>query len=262
MKIIKITKTGLFYKVKFDNDIVYKFHESVIIAYGFIKKNIEVTQEKLNHALADNLYYLALDKGINYLATIRSKKEVMLYLKKYYDTEIVKKVVVKLEELKLINDLEYAKYYVSLGKKKHLGRYKIIQALKEVNVCEDYINEALNDYLNEEEIVNCEKVFFKYLSSLKKESRLGINKKITNHLLQKGFSNEIITIILENNREKLDNIVDEDQILLQLYKKLLKSKNKINDDKKFKNKVIRSLSAKGFPLYKILKLLEGEFDYD
>ena len=68
MKIIKITKTGLFYKVKFDNDIVYKFHESVIIAYGFIKKNIEVTQEKLNHALADNLYYLALDKGINEVA--------------------------------------------------------------------------------------------------------------------------------------------------------------------------------------------------
>ena len=262
MKIVKITKTGLFYKVKFDNDEVYKFHESVIISYGFIRKNIEVSQVKLTKALAENEYYLALDKGINYLSTLHSRKEVILYLRRYYDSEIVCRVILKLEELKLINDLEYAKYFVSVMKKKHYGRYKIIQELKELEVNEDYINEAVSEYLLEEEIENCEKLFSKYLPSLKKESRIGINKKVTNHLIQKGFSNEIITITIEKNREKLDNIVDEDEILLQLYKKILKTKNKINDDKKFKNKVIRSLSAKGFPLYKILKLLEGEIDYD
>ena len=93
MKIIKITKTGLFYKVKFDNDVVHKFHESIIIAYGLIRKNIEINEEKLSKALLENEYYIALDKGINYLTTLRSRKEVLLYLKKHYDNELAYKVL-------------------------------------------------------------------------------------------------------------------------------------------------------------------------
>ena len=34
------------------------------------------------------------------------------------------------------------------------------------------------------------------------------------------------------------------------------------DEKKFRNKVIRNLSSKGFPLYKILKIMEDGFDDD
>ena len=46
MKIVKITKTGLYYKVKFDNDEVYKFHESIIIKYLFLKKGTVVTVQE------------------------------------------------------------------------------------------------------------------------------------------------------------------------------------------------------------------------
>ena len=93
MKIVKITKTGLFYKVKFDNETVYKFHESIIISYGLIRKNIEISEEKLSKALLENEYYIALDKGINYLTTLHSKKEVLLYLRKHYDVELANKVL-------------------------------------------------------------------------------------------------------------------------------------------------------------------------
>ena len=58
MKTVKITKTGLFYKVKFDDDSSYKFHESIIISYGFIRKGIEISEERLTLALKDNEYYL------------------------------------------------------------------------------------------------------------------------------------------------------------------------------------------------------------
>ena len=44
MKTVKITKIGLFYKVKFDDDSVYKFHESIIISYGLLRKNIEISE--------------------------------------------------------------------------------------------------------------------------------------------------------------------------------------------------------------------------
>ena len=262
MKIAKITKTGLYYKVKFDDDSVYKFHESIIISYGFLRKNIVVSNDKLLEAIKDNEYYLALDKAISYLSAYRSRKEVMLYLKKKYDSEIANKVLLQLENLKLINDREYAFYFVDVAKKKAYGVNKIISDLKENGVFQADIDLAIENYSKEELIENCEKCFLKYLPSLKKESKLGLKKKVTNYLLGRGFSNEIITIVLEKNSQKVDNISDEDELLRNLYLKLLKTKNAKIDEKKFRNKVIRSLTNKGFPLYKVLKIMEGGFDYD
>lgn len=260
MKIIKITKTGLFYKVKLEDDSVYKFHESVIVKYGFIRKNIDVSDNDLKNALSDNEYFLALDKGVKYLCVPRSKNDVRMHLLKQYDKDVVLKVLVKLEELKLINELEFAVFSVSLQKKKGYGRYKIIQDLKEDKICEEFITGALLEYSDEEEKDNCEKQLIKYLPTLKKESKNGVIKKIYNYLIGKGFSNEIITVTIEKNQEMVDNIVDEDENLIKLFNKLLKTKTKISDEKTFKNKVIRSLTSKGFPLNKILKLLEGDYD--
>ena len=100
MEIVSINKTGLFYKVKLDNEQTYKFHESVIIKYGFIRKKIVVKESILEKALRDNEYYLALDKGANYLSSLRSKYDTYLYLKKHFSEEICKNVIEKLIELK------------------------------------------------------------------------------------------------------------------------------------------------------------------
>ena len=260
MKILKITKNGQFYKVKFDNDTSYKFHESVIIAFGFIKRSIEVSEDKLTKALNENNYYLALDKAITYLYKPRSKVEVKEYLKRHYEKPVIDRVLIELERLKLLNELEYAKYTVDVLSKKGFGKFKIINELEENKVSLDNIELAIEEYEEELELINCEKILLKYLPSIKNESKQGLYKKVTNYLKQKGFSNEIITISIEKNQDKLDNIIDEDEILLKLFNKLLKSRKKLDDDKKFKNKVIRSLTSKGFPLYKILKLLEDNYD--
>ncbi len=262
MKIVKITKTGLYYNVKFDDDNVYKFHESIIIDYAFLKKGIDVSPTKLESAVKDNLYYLALDKAIGYLATIRCRKEVLLYLNKNYDIEITNKVLLQLEKLKLIDDKKYAFYFVDVMKKKAFGKTKIINDLKENDISLSFILEAIESYSYEEMVLNCEKCLLKYLPSLKKESKLGLKRKATNYLISHGFSNDIITIVLEKNLELLDNISDEDELLEKAYMKLLKTKNANIDDKKFRGKIIRSLSSKGFPLYKILKMMEGGLDND
>ena len=56
MQITKVMKCGEFYKVKFDNEETYKFHESIIISYGFIRSKIEVSSEKLSSAIIENEY--------------------------------------------------------------------------------------------------------------------------------------------------------------------------------------------------------------
>ena len=64
------------------------------------------------------------------------------------------------------------------------------------------------------------------------------------------------TQAIEKNRILLDNISDEDELLEVQYQKLLKAK-KPCCEKEFKNRAIRSLCAKGFPLSKVLKIVEG-----
>ena len=260
MQIVKVSKSGNFYKVKFDNDEVYKFHESIIISYGFIRSKIEVSKEKLSNAILENEYFLALDKGIKYCYSTRCEHEVFLYLLKHYDKEMVKKVVNKLNELKLINDSEYAKEYVLYAIRKLFGPEKIYADLKELNISSLDIEEALSIYSDEMILDSSMKLADKYIQRLKNDSKERKRIKLKNYLKEHGFSNEIITISIEKNQDKLDNIIDEDEILLKLFNKLLKSRKKLDDDKKFKNKVIRSLTSKGFPLYKILKLLEDNYD--
>ena len=255
MVIKKITKVGLFYKVTFDNDASYKFHESVIIKYSFLRKKILVTEEKLDNAIKDNMYYLALDKGIKHLSTLRAKYDVYIYLKRYFDEDICRNVLEKLTDLKLVNDQEYAKEYVAFAKKKQYGPHKIFEELKASKVIEDDIYNALEDYSMEEEKTICELVFDKYLPSLKKYSVKLANNKMREYLANRGFSNESITNIIEKKRGMLDNISDEDKLLVIAYEKLLKAK-KSKDEREFKNKAIRSLTAKGFPLSKVLKIVE------
>jgi SOS response regulatory protein OraA/RecX len=252
----KISKTGLFYKVHFDNDASYKFHESVIIKYGFLRKKIEVDEEKLACALKDNEYYLALDKGVKYLMVPHAIYEAKMYLSKYFDNEIVSKVLEKLLELKLLNDKEYAKYYTQIGIKKLYGPNKIIDDLITLKVLKEYILEALDEYDKETELINCLKVLDKYIPTLKKSSKSLGKKKLANYLINKGFSNDIITISIEKNGEILDNICDEDKLLEAAYIKLLRNKKTLSD-KEFKAKAIRSLTNKGFSLSQVLKFLES-----
>ena len=256
MEIASITKTGLFYKIKFDDGNIFKFHESVIIKYGFIRKKITISEVALQNALKDNEYYLALDKGVNYLSSLKSKYDTYLYLRKTFSEVVSKRVIDKLIEMKLLNDLEFAKLYVLSMIKKQYGPNKIYEDLKSKRISDEEISLALSLYDNKDMEINCLKLMEKYLPTLKKNSSLLGKKKLQNYLLNKGFSNNTITTVIEKNYFLLDNINDEDELLKVHYQKLLKAK-KSKDDKEFKNKAIRSLCSKGFPLSKVLKIVEG-----
>ena len=255
MKILKITKLNNFYKVKLDDDTTLKLHESVIIKYKLIKKGIEITVKEIEKINEDNLYYLALDKGVKYLRGIHSKNEVYNYLSRYFEKELVLKVIIKLDELKLLNDLEYAKYYLEYANKKGYGLNKIHQELSNEKIASYIIDEVMSiyDYSNEEE--NLKKVFEKYLKHLKIDSFKGAVSKIKNYLHQRGFTTESINKIIEENKDIILEIVKEDEALNKAFMKLLKAKKDM-ENKKFNNKVIRTLTNKGYPIEKVLKLLK------
>ena len=256
MEIASITKTGLFYKIKFDDGNIFKYHESVIIKYGFIRKKITISEVALQNALKDNEYYLALDKGVNYLSSLKSKYDTYLYLRKTFSEVVSKRVIDKLIEMKLLNDLEFAKLYVLSMIKKQYGPNKICEDLKNKKISDEYISLALSLYETKDMEENCLKLMGKYLPTLKKSSSLLGKKKLQNFLVNKGFSNNIITTVIEKNHFLLDNINNEDELLKVQYQKLLNAK-KSKDEKEFKNKAIRSLCSKGFPLSKVLKIVEG-----
>ena len=55
----------------------------------------------------------------------------------------------------------------------------------------------------------------------------------------------------------LDNISSDEELLNKEFNKLIRTKRENIDERKFKQKVIRSLSNQGFALKDILKLLES-----
>ena len=260
MKVVKIVKNGTFYKIKTDDGNNYVIHDTVAYSFGLNKKNIEITHDKFNMALKANIPYEAFHKALKYLNNSKSKAEVKKYLSNFYELSVVEETIEKLEKLKFIDDLKYVELTVGVLSRKGFGKYQIIEKLKEKKISDEFIEIALEEYSEEDELINCEKLLLKYLQTVKNESRMSLRKKVVSYLSQKGFSNEIITTTIEKNSEKLDNIIDEDENLAKAYQKLLRSKSKVEDEKKFKNKVIRSLGSKGFPLYKILKLLEVDYD--
>lgn len=260
MKIEKITKVGFYYKVSFSDDRVIKFHESIIIKYKWFKKNIMIDEMTLEKAIVENEFYLALDKGISYLKRPRSRKEVSIYLSKKYEKDLVSEVVKKLTDLNLIDDYKYALYFIEISQKKSSGINKIKNTLLLNGVKVDIVEKALSNYDFTLDVINCEKVLIKYLPSLKRESTKQAYFKAKNYLISKGFSNDIITITIEKNAEKIDNISDDDTLLLKHFNKL-KAKYDIKN-KKDKDKIIRSLINKGFNLSQILKLFEGGELYD
>ena len=166
----------------------------------------------------------------------------------------------KLTELGLINDYNYALYFVEMSIKKAHGINKIKNNLLLNGVKEEIIQQVFVDYDFNNETINCEKVLLKYLPNLKKESHKQIYLKVRNYLLNQGFSNDIITMIIEKNSEKIDNISDEDELLLKHFVKMSKKYDIKNKNEK--NKMVRSLLNKGFQLSKILKLCEGGYEYD
>ena len=239
------------YKVIIDGESIVTYDNVILENELLYKKSIDNNLYK--KILLDTSYYDIYNKTVKYiLKRRRSEKEIRKYLNKFdINNNDVESIIVKLKDIRLIDDREYCKAYIN--DKLYLSK-EGINKIKEDLIGEDISIEIIEEELNniEEYLFNerLEKLIIKKINSNKKYSNSYLKQKILSEMFNLGYDKEIILNILESNLNSDDNILEQEF-------------NKVYDKLKVKysgyeleNKVKQKLIQKGFSVGDINRLLQ------
>ena len=252
MKLQKIEKLkNNKYKIHLENEKLITFDNVIIENNLLYKKNID--NDLYNKILLDTEYYDIYNKTVKYiLKKRRSEKEIKIYLtKSNLSNNQIEKIISKLKDINLINDIEYCKAYINdkvyLSKS---GVSKIRNELIEQNISLDIINKELNLIDKDIFINRLEKMIINKINSNKKYSNLYLKNKILNEMIKLGYEKENILDIIEKNLKKDNLIINKefDKIYIKLSKKY--------SGEDLKKKVEQKMMLKGFNIYEVKELLK------
>ena len=236
------------YKVYLDNEDSITLYEDVILNNNLlINKNID----NLDKILSDNNEFEAYNKAVKYISVkMRSKKEIKAYLNKYYEEDIINRIIDKLVKNGLINDSKYVyAYYLDKIDLSNDGPNKIKDNLLKLGINEEVINNNITvdnkliyDKLNH--------LIDKKIKTSKGYSGNILKQRLISYFINLGYDLDMINEII--NTKNLVNIEDG----IKEYNKLLnKYKNKY-DDYKLDVFIRSKLYAKGFDLDEIKRNID------
>ncbi len=189
--------------------------------YAFSASALTIKQEKLAPGIilseeritainaADN-YQNALEKAMRFLTfRPRSEKEILDSLhRKGFDSEISAKVIERLRELGLVNDMEFGKFWQENRNKNNPRGFKIIKAeLKRKGLDSETIAELELEHEKEIELA--------YMAARKKARSLSgldwqtFRRRLEGHLLRRGFGYEVSNKICHQLWEELNSNIDQ-----------------------------------------------------
>ena len=248
-KIIKMKDNK--YKIYIDGEAIITY-DNVILANDLLYKK-KIDNDLYNKLLKDTEYYDIYNKAVKFLLKKRrSEKEVNIYLKKYNICENdINKIINKLKELKLIDDLEFCKAYIN--DKIYLSKCGInkirIELLEQdipYNIIEEELKNVDTDILNN----RLERLIIKKINSNKKYSNQLLKQKILNEMINLGYEKNKVLYIINNNIEENINIIKKE--FDKIYNKLKLKYSGIELENKVKQKLIQ----KGFSVDSINKILQ------
>ena len=243
-KIIKMKNNK--YKIVIDDfDIIT--YDNVILENDLLYKK-SIDKDLYKKILLDTSYYEIYNKTVKYiLKRRRSQKEVEKYLSKYdIDNTKKEKVVSKLKDIKLINDIEYCKAYIN--DKLYLGTTGINKIKKDllnqnisIEIIDDCIEKIDKDVINNK----LESIIIKKIKSNTKYSKYYLKQKVLNEMVNLGYNREDILTIIE------ENLQDDGDILIKEFNKIYSNLSKKYSGYELDNKIKQKLIIKGFKIEEI-----------
>ncbi len=236
------------YNVYLDGDFVFGISEDTLVRYA-LSKGQYLSQEESKNILASERDNRAYQIALNYLShSLRSKKQVSQRLaKEDYSQATIDKVMAKLEDLSLVNDLYYGQSYTRTAKTINRKGPKVIaMELKEKGLSEDIIDQALLEYSEADQMENAQHLAKKKLPSLlRKNSNLKAVEKLQQFLYKKGYNNDLISQVLSQLKESDQLDRDEGAALNKYFKRYWKKYRNL-DEKERRFKVKTMLFGRGF----------------
>ncbi|WML38513.1 recombination regulator RecX [Neobacillus sp. OS1-2] len=164
-----------------------------------LKKGMELDDFSLLEIQYQDDIRKAYNLAVNYLARrMRAEKEIKDYLlKKEIDEPIIKEVIHRLTAQKYINDEEFALAFVrTLANTTDKGPNVIKMELREKGMEEKILQRALEEFPLEQQIEKATKLSKKLLQKYAKESPKIQKQKLENVLIRKGYSFEVIAMVI------------------------------------------------------------------
>ena len=174
----------------------FDLHSEIIV-----KNNIKAGQIDVDvffKAVLESNILIATERAMKYISTkLKTQHQIKDYLyKQGYNSSVVNPVLAKLNEYHLVDDLQFAKSYISSNK--NFSNNKLKQKLIGFGVKTDILDELLADL---DDAPTCQKAVQKFLKNKQKDEKT--IQKLIRHLQSKGFSYETIKSVL--NELKLND---------------------------------------------------------
>lgn len=166
-------------------------------ADNFLKAGLKVgqnlTQKQIDDLIFKNEFQKLLNRALRLISRRpRSEKEVRDYLRrKKSPPELIEKVIKKLKQLKQVNDLEFARWWVEQRSTfRPRGKFGLTMELRQKGVNEKIIKQVINEKVKELPLAQkLAQKKFKAYKNLPREERY---QKMSAFLARRGFSWEII----------------------------------------------------------------------
>ncbi|KAF1297266.1 recombination regulator RecX [Enterococcus sp. JM4C] len=264
--VITVTKIakgkGPFYNIQLSEGEGLRVSEDILVRYRLLKGQ-EISQQIIDEIRQSGGYDYGLQMAMNYLSyQLRTEKEIRTYLKdKEIEREDRDKIVAKLKELTLIDDLIYAESYVRTQVRiSDKGPQTITQQLRQKGVKADEIEQALSLYPKDSQVEIALRTAEKALKKIHGKSQRETVQKVRQTLMQKGFSSEVITGAMESIEFEKDED-EEYAILVQQGDKLWRRHARLNASKR-NQKIKQSLYQKGYSFDDIQRYLDEKEESD
>lgn len=230
--------------------------EDTLIKLNLLKAR-EITNEEYEAIQSMETIDHGVHTAINYISyRMRSRQEVYSHLKgKEFEEDVIDEVLERVDRLNLLDDLQFAEAFIrtkrdTTGKGPRMIRQELIQK----GVSESVIEQAMQEFPDEQVLDNAIALVEKKSAQFSKESSRKQEQKLMQFLMSKGFPTDIIKEAInladagQTNDDEWDSVVFQGE-------KLLRKHTDANGNTD-KNKLKTALFRKGFPYDQIQRFMD------
>ena len=189
------------YSVFLDGEFAFGIHEDVLIKSGIAKGDL-LNETQIENIIEKETRRKAKEKSFRLLSVrARSRKELVDRLKMAkFSQPVIDSVLEDLEKLNLINDSDFAKIYArSRMVTRPAGEFLLRQELKQKGVSEKDVESGVEEaYREKSEQTLARELAVKRKKRLASVEETKAKKRMSDFLLRRGFSWDIVKDIIEN----------------------------------------------------------------
>ncbi len=251
------------YNIYLDEKYAFAVDEGTLIKFGLMKgKTLE--QFDIDEIVYEDEIAKAFNKALNYLSyQMRSEHEVRKkLLAAEHGEAVVEEAIRKLEKLGFLNDESYSKALLETKKRTaKKGPRAIKQDLMKKGIDKSLQQEVLKQYSYDDQVQNAKDLAEKLIRAGDESTPSQVKQKIQDLLMRKGYSFDIVSVVLDQMDITRNDDEWNDLIAKQGDKIWSKYSSKLTGSQ-LNMKVKQALYQKGFPVEIINRFIEEKGQED